>query len=72
VLTSAFPTAVLKLNIKLESPIENEGSRDSKGGFQTLINACVCVVFFVWPVAVDITKMISDREGIPRLVPGTL
>jgi len=24
----------------------------------------VCVVFvFVWPVAVDITKMISDREG---------
>jgi len=31
-----------------------------------------CVGVFVWPVAVDITKMISDREGIPRLVRGTL
>jgi len=33
---------------------------------------CVCVRVFVFPVAVDITKMISDRVGIPRLVCGTL
>jgi len=35
---------------------------------------CVCVGVFVWPVALDVTKMISDRGGggIPRLVHGTL
>jgi len=33
---------------------------------------CVCVGVFVWPVAVDITKIISDREGIPRLFRGIL
>jgi len=34
---------------------------------------CVCVGVFVYPVAVDITKMISDRGGYhARLVRGTL
>jgi len=35
-------------------------------------SVCVCVGLFVWPVAVDIMKMISDWWGIPRLVRDTL
>jgi len=27
----------------------------------------LCVGVLVWPVAVDITMMISDREGIPQV-----
>jgi len=38
----------------------------------TAINYIMCVGVFVWPVAVDITKMISDRGGIPWLVHGTI
>jgi len=30
---------------------------------QHRVCVCACVGFFVWPVAVDITKMISDRGG---------
>jgi len=31
-------------------------------GVCVCVYVCVCVGVFDWPVAVDITKMISDRE----------
>jgi len=46
--------------------------REMPKKFEQSIVACVCVEVFVWPVAVDITMMISDRVGIPQLVRGTL
>jgi len=54
---------------RIQVTIESSGFR--------LNQSCVCVGVLVWPVAVDITKMISDRGGgggwdIPRLVHGTL
>jgi len=48
-------------------------SIDTALSIRTLITDSVCVWVFVYPVAVDITKMISDRGGShARLVRGTL